>query len=57
MNKRKHREIRLPQWLSVFLRPADDPMGLFAVGTFMIAIGWVSFRLWKRLRRRAGRAR
>jgi hypothetical protein len=30
---------------------ADDPMGMLAVGTILIAIVWVSFRFWRRLGR------
>jgi hypothetical protein len=48
---KKLNETRLPEWVSRNLKPVDDPMGMLAVGTIVLAAGWLSFRLWRRLRR------
>jgi hypothetical protein len=54
--KKRLTQTRLPSWLSRQVGPADDPMGMVAVGTILIAIGWLSFRFWRRLRRRGRRS-
>ena len=58
--KKRLAQTRLPAWLSRQVA-ADDPMGMVAVGTILIAIGWLSFRFWRGRRvsgsRRARRSR
>jgi hypothetical protein len=57
VKRRQQVEGKLPPWVSVLLRPADDPMGAIAVGTIVIAAGFLSFRLLKRLRHRPAGSR